>query len=258
MHVASWRSLDCTRLRQRYKTGPKGVRAITLERVKAKRQSNIRTWTSEQRSHSLDDPASNNSPSVSQRGKQLYLFNIDVLRPYLDIYRHKMYPVWPIVDVAALMQRLSTAELEPEAYTLASSVCLATTLQLGLDVEGNESMMSNPQLIVDEIEDLRRAQRYRQHVNLDAMSTSFFLHVIHLQIDHLSASTLLLREAISMAHIAALHNVAHYIDLPPWEVQDHLRKLWLLFITERCNRPSLSQITLCSIADYFQGSCDPI
>jgi hypothetical protein len=179
------------------------------------------------------DPAHVDLPLTPPVDDYPYLVGIDVLRLYLDIYRHKLYPVWPIVDVPSLVQKLQMPRLEADAYMLASSVCIATILQLQLGVESSGDAMQKPQLVVDEIEDLRRCQRYRQHPTLDAVSTSFFLHIAYLQIGHLNACTLSLREAISMAHILGLQNPGHYVDLHPREVQNHLRQLWLLFITER-------------------------
>jgi hypothetical protein len=46
-------------------------------------------------------------------------------------------------------------------------------------------------------------------------------------------STLTLREAISMAHMLDLHKPSHYETLSAEDARDHLRMLWLLFITER-------------------------
>jgi hypothetical protein len=48
-------------------------------------------------------------------------------------------------------------------------------------------------------------------------------------------STLTLREAISMAHMLDLHKPSHYevASIEDSGVEDHLRILWLLFITER-------------------------
>lgn len=168
-----------------------------------------------------------------------YTIAVKTLEIYLDIYHHKLYPVWPIVNVSSLMDRLQAVEVESGAYMLASSVCAATILQLQLAVVGNFGVLFEPQAALDEIEDLRQAQKYRQHNSLDSLSTSFFLHIAYLHLGQRTTSTLLLRETISIAHILGLHSSSHYTNLIFGVVQDHLRLWWLLFITERYGRPCL-------------------
>ena len=155
------------------------------------------------------------------------------LEPYLEIYHHKLYPVWPIVEKAPLAARLQVPQFDADAYMLALSVCVATMLQLQLQVIGADSSLLEPKSMISEVENQRQLCGYRETPSLDALSTSFFLHVAFLHIGRRPTSTLLLREAISLAHMLGLHEAAHYEGLPRWEVQDHLRKLWLLFITER-------------------------
>ncbi|KAK0817268.1 hypothetical protein LTR57_017003 [Friedmanniomyces endolithicus] len=158
-----------------------------------------------------------------------------VLGLYLDIYHHKLYPLWPIVDATSLRARLEVPIPDVEAYMLASSVCAATILQLQLAVIGTNSSKLEPKSMISEIEDLRRIHEYREQPSLDALSTSFFLHIAYLHLGRRTISTLLLREAISLAHMLDLHQLGHYAGLSCWEAQDHLRKLWLLFITERAH-----------------------
>jgi hypothetical protein len=164
-----------------------------------------------------------------------YSYKIPVahLLLYLDIYHHKLYPVWPIVNKDSIITRLCLQTPDPEAYILASSICIATILQLQLTASDLDGSLLQPELIMEEIESLRRANDYREHPSIDSLRSSFFLHVAYLHMKKQRTSTLTLREAISMAHMLDLHKASHYGVLSFEDAGDHLRILWLLFITER-------------------------
>jgi hypothetical protein len=271
-------SLDCTRLRQRLKSGPKGIKKRTLEKLTciqqahrisqdsrsdAVRPSSVGARSTAEIQHpghvepfnsgsALYVPSSDDSQSfLGSDGPQAtlprhdegatwessptypYKVSVEHLALYLDIYHHKLYPVWPIVNKSALMERLNAAVPDVEAYVLASSVCVATILQLQLTATDPSGSILQPNLIIQEIEALRQAQDYREHPTLDNLRASFFLHVAYLHMKKQRTSTLTLREAISMAHMLDLHRQSHYEGLTNDDAGEHLRVFWLLFITER-------------------------
>jgi hypothetical protein len=271
--------LDCTRVRPRLKSGPKGVKKRTLERLA--KVKGVQPCIQPLRPEDLRSLAnSNNSPvaethsppddvnHVAGNGSNLeshitepwpafdredvimdaarleqdtwtdiptypYNITVDHLLLYLDIYHHKLYPVWPIANKDSLTTRLCLLTPDPEAYVLASSICLATVLQLQLTASDLDGSLLQPELIMDEIESLRRTQDYREHPSIDSLRSSFFLHVAYLHMRKQRTSTLTLREAISVAHMLDLHKASHYENLSAEDTGDHLRMLWLLFITER-------------------------
>jgi hypothetical protein len=271
--------LDCTRIRPRLKSGPKGVKKRTLDRlakvkgaqpcVQPLRPEDLRSLANSNNSpigetHSHPDDVNH----VAGNGSNLdahttepwpafdhqdvivdavrldqdtwtdipaypYNITVDHLLLYLDIYHHKLYPVWPIANKDSLTTRLCLLTPDPEAYILASSICLATVLQLQLTASDLDGSLLQPELIMDEIESLRRTQDYREHPSIDSLRSSFFLHVAYLHMKKQRTSTLTLREAISVAHMLDLHKASHYETLSTEDAGDHLRMLWLLFITER-------------------------
>jgi hypothetical protein len=162
-----------------------------------------------------------------------YQVSVEHLTLYLDIYHHKLYPVWPIVNKSALTGRINVAVPDVEAYILASSVCIATILQLQLTATDPSGSILQPHLIIQEIEALRQAQDYREHPTLDNLRASFFLHVAYLHMKKQRTSTLTLRESISVAHMLDLHKESHYEGVSDREAGEDLRVIWLLFITER-------------------------
>lgn len=271
--------LNCTRVRPRLKSGPKGVKKRTLDKLAKVQgtQSRLRplqpedlrsltnndnpsvTWTpspSNDADHitlELPDLAMRTAepwsaideqdvtvdvgqfdpPAWDELPNYPYKITVDHLLLYLDIYHHKLYPVWPIVNKDSLTTRLCLQTPDTEAYILASSICVATILQLQLTASDLDGSLLQPELIMDEIESLRRAHDYREHPSIDSLRSSFFLHVAYLHMKKQRTSTLTLREAISMAHMLDLHRASHYEILSVEESGDHLRMLWLLFITER-------------------------
>lgn len=273
-------SLDCTRLRQRHKSGPKGIKRRTLEKLtsiqqahKVSRESGsdavrpssvdatppisklreqpghletfndgngIRVPPSEdsQAFIGFDDSQTDISQlDIGSRGiwepspDYPYQVSVEHLALYLDIYHHKLYPVWPIVSKSVLTEKLNVAIPDVETYILASSVCVATILQLQLTATDPTGSILQPNVIIQEIEALRQAQDYREHPTVDNLKTSFFLHVAYLHMKKQRTSTLTLREAVSMAHMLDLHRESHYEGND--ETTEDLRVLWLLFITER-------------------------
>jgi len=268
-------SLDCTRLRQRQKSGPKGIKKRTLERLTSIQQAHAVTqntrsdaaWplntpigdlqqqpsrvestndgnpiqepsSDEPQSYRPDDPQSTllcHDTGTAWESSPPYPYQVSVehLTLYLDIYHHKLYPVWPIVNKSALIERLSIADPDVEAYIVASSVCIATILQLQLTATDPTGSILQSHLIIQEIEALRQAQDYREHPTLDNLRAAFFLHVAYLHMKKQRTSTLTLRESISMAHMLDLHKESHYEGVPDGEADEELRVVWLLFITER-------------------------
>ncbi|KAM0718627.1 hypothetical protein Q7P37_005698 [Cladosporium fusiforme] len=164
-----------------------------------------------------------------------YQISVDHLALYLDIYHHKLYPVWPIVDKNSLLTKLVSAIPDATTYMLASSVCVATVLQLQLSATDMNGVILQPEVIIEEIESLRRTQDYRENVLREQIHVAFFLHVAHLHTKKQTTSTLTLREAISLAHILDLHRPSHYETLPKDQADEDLRILWLLFITEQAH-----------------------
>jgi hypothetical protein len=271
--------LDCTRVRPRLKSGPKGIKKKTLDKLAKTKQTrpvsyplrpeDLRPLSNVSDAPVIETPsplqivlgATEDDTGVASHstgpwpelthglpaveipecdfepwsGTSLYPYRITVdhLTLYLDIYHHKLYPVWPIVNKESLTRRLCVETPDVEAYILASSVCIATVLQLQLTAGYLESSLLQPDLIMEEIESFRRAQNYREHPSMNSLRSSFFSHVAYLHMKKQRTSTLTLREAVSMAHMLDLHKMSHYELLTPEIAADHLRVIWLLFITER-------------------------
>jgi len=156
---------------------------------------------------------------------------------YLEVYQERGYGIWPVVDVDVLLARLLTHSDDMEAYALATAICAATISQFQMDtqtgspVEGHLRMSS----AVFEAESKRARNEFdhMEQITLGSLLSTFFLHVYSADIGRMSASTILLGEAITKAHMTGLHKPSYYQALDTEQQQHSLRVYWLLFITER-------------------------
>ena len=156
---------------------------------------------------------------------------------YLEVYQERGYVIWPVVDTEVLIARLLTHPDDMEAYGLASAICAATISQFQIDaepgspVEGHFRVSSA--VFETEAKRARETSDHMEHLTIWSLLSTFFLHVYSANIGRMTASTVLLGEAITKAHIIGLYQSSHYQNMSPEEQQHNLRVYWLLFITER-------------------------
>ena len=159
---------------------------------------------------------------------------MNILAPPLYIYHVRMYPVWPIVDVEHLVFALQQdiEEKEVELYAMATAVAAATVAQLRLGSGSLPDGTTTADTFTAHC--LQARSQYKSKVNLNAVRTSFFLHVYYENQQSGGCESLLyLREAISLAQMMNLHHESSYRGLSLDEQQIRRRALWLLFVTER-------------------------
>ncbi|KAM5376741.1 hypothetical protein ACJZ2D_005364 [Fusarium nematophilum] len=288
----------CSHLRRRKKPGPKGPRKRTKEAILQIQQALEQAQTQEgheSRSEigTASTPRASSSSPNSQSDLVMPCHHSENLAPhqpngrvplstfqfYLNIYQSHLHVVWPIIDWEALLVRLIDVD-DLAAYALAASVCAATMAQLRLSVVNTDGY--SRQSMAYEAEKTRFMLDYPKHQTIDALLTCFFLHVFYSNKGKTTKSTLLLREAITYAHILGLHQDEFYIDSPPDATQYHLRIAWILFITDRAHSlqhdlpptfklsPTLPELrpnqdaglgsafcSLCRLFQSFDDACPP-
>ncbi|RYP75476.1 hypothetical protein DL771_002361 [Monosporascus sp. 5C6A] len=148
--------------------------------------------------------------------------DLEELINFLAIFQERLYPVWPIVDVAPLISKLSKERSDPRAHILADSIRLATAAQLRRDTAASLDALSTRLAICD------------HQMDLTSVQTSFFLHIIHEnEIPGGTKSQIYLRQAITVAQMMRLDRESSYTGLSEIEQQMRRRILWLLYVTER-------------------------
>ncbi|KAF2010132.1 hypothetical protein BU24DRAFT_357367 [Aaosphaeria arxii CBS 175.79] len=291
--AASW---DCTYLKTHGKSGPKGPRRTTeaaIRRLQERNRSNFELHRSDSET-SLDSgsPSTADIPLVDhlpigdsnldgtgwpdilspplhpaiQREPQR--ISTSCISQYLEIFRERGYPIWPVIDTEPLIARLLTAPEDMEAYGLACAVCAVTISQFQIDsepgspVEGHFRVTSA--LFAEEAKRARELSDHLEHVTIWSVLGSFFLHVHSANVGRMSTSTNLLGEAITKAHIIGLHRIQHYHTMDTEQEQHSLRVYWLLFITERAHSiqhdvPTMLRRTpgLPQMVDLHDGAVTP-
>ncbi|ORY68384.1 uncharacterized protein BCR38DRAFT_334977, partial [Pseudomassariella vexata] len=139
----------------------------------------------------------------------------------LEIYRLRLYPIWPIVDVQELQVQLTSGD-NPRSRPLATAMRLAATAQLRLESTSPEEV---PRTSLEDGDG---------NVDLTCLRIAFFLHIYHEnQKPGGGKSMLYLRQALTIAQVMRLDRESSYAALPEAEQQLRRRVLWLLFVTER-------------------------
>ncbi|KAF1919958.1 hypothetical protein BDU57DRAFT_156788 [Ampelomyces quisqualis] len=262
--AASW---DCTYLKTHGKSGPKGPRRTTEAAIR-RLQERSKSSQDDSRSNSeasfdasspgttelsyidrlppISDADPNGtgwpdmfSPTFATAHSEPQRISTSCISQYLDVYQVRGYGIWPVVDAEALTARLLTHPDDIEAYGLATAICAAVVSQFSIDgepgspVEGHYHVSSRS--FEKESKNARDDSDHLENVSIFSILGSFFLHVYSANIGRMNASTTLLGEAITKAHILGLHKTVYYTAMSPGQVQHALRVYWLLFITERAH-----------------------
>jgi hypothetical protein len=205
--------IACTFKKLQGTRGPRSLRAKTFQKI-----SEIQDGDGQPASNSAGAPANNfPEPPTSPGNEQPSLLEA------IEIYRLRLYPIWPIVDVQELQEGL-TAGI-PQLCLLATAIRLATVAQLRLD---SVSPNDVPRMSLED---------YDNNLDLDSLRIAFFMHIYHENQASGGAgggkSLLYLRQAITISQVMCLERESSYVGLPEAEQQMRRRILWLLFVTER-------------------------
>ncbi|EXV03328.1 Zn(2)-Cys(6) zinc finger domain protein [Metarhizium robertsii] len=252
------RGLDCTSLRTRGKRGPKGPRSATCHKINegvGRLTRNSVTPRPLTGSGSSPGSASSNeaassldfmAPTCPRR------LPIDAYCKYLKIFRDRLYPVWPVVDVDDLIAKLILDVNDLESYALAASVCAASIAQLRLPehTELCEATISSYQFARD-AQTIREQYDYRECQKLSSILTPFFLHVYFANASKIRTAAVYLRESILSVHWLGLDRQETYESLEQKERSLKLRIFWILFISERPvldpDKVAIAQSDLCAL-----------
>lgn len=247
------RSLPCTTFRVKRKRGPKGPRQTTNNKVR-EFQRHLQESPPESEGptpFSMGSPDESPSPRPCSAEKPAVgpalVYRRQPLAAYcrfLDVFRTRMYSVWPIVSCDALVRRLIEDEDDYESWTLAASVCAGVIAQLRLPEHHWDRGQAHPGSTTSpgpvsshgfaaDAEHFRTRYDYREQISVSSLLASFFLHIFYANDDRLRAAGLYMRESLTQAHILGLHRSDTYIAMPEDDRELCLRVYWVLFISER-------------------------
>ncbi|KAF3904068.1 hypothetical protein ABW20_dc0110491 [Dactylellina cionopaga] len=222
---------DCTFLTVRRKRGPKGPRRATGEKIQQLQDELISKRLAVTNTHSEFADPQRNSKSENENSKPAYE---DYVR-YIEIFRQRLYSVWPVLDCESLVKQLAEDQNDFEAHALAASLCSAVIAQLRLPEHGAEKLLGAVTSFefAEEAQLLRRKFEYRETYSTASVLTSFFLHIYYANAEKLRSAGFFLREAIGCAQGLQMEEPEIYHPIWTQENQLKLRIFWVLFISER-------------------------
>lgn len=208
--------LDCTYSRPVLKRGPKTSKLTQRCNWKwrAEGQKLPRIANSYPNSDSVGI-AAEVSASCYLKTERLAL---PILKPIIECYSSRLYPVWPVLYASSLLARLEDVETNTLAslgslsciddiYIMALALCSATMAQLNLGEMEDMSSHVTSEYFEKECNRLRALTSYRENPSVEGALTSFFLHVYHARADNRNASMLFLQEGISIARLLRLDRI---------------------------------------------------
>jgi hypothetical protein len=155
---------------------------------------------------------------------------------YLDVFRSRLYPIWPIIALDKLKSQLTESNADDAPFSLAAALCAATMAQLGLhrqDSSTGHLALVNATDFQKECIRIRSRLDHYEEASIDALLISLFLHMYYANTGNITAATLSLREAIAYAHMLNLGRNITSNTLHTEAEQRSLRTFWVLFVTER-------------------------
>ena len=224
------RSVVCSSLRTRKKRGPKGPRSRTSEKIESFQQQlqKEKEQNSKARWREVATPESIPETNFAHR------FTFEDYSPLLEVFRQRLYCIWPIVSYDDLVLKLRNDPSDFESYSLASALCAAVIAQLRLQEYTTPIGLATSKNFEAEAQRLRQRFDHHEHYTLSSLLTSFFLHIYFANCDKLRTAGFYLRESLTYAHGLQLQHPNTYANVGPAKRQFMLRTYWILFISERC------------------------
>ncbi|KAK9242598.1 hypothetical protein V1506DRAFT_464399 [Lipomyces tetrasporus] len=236
-------SLECSYLKTRRRSGPKQLRSTTLEAIKLSQDGELSSCTPAM-SPLLSDRklvpvilfSSSNSLQAIPAASMVQNFEprirLEALKHYVDIYRKRLYSVWPIIDLTDMYTKIDYDYQDGRFYSLICAVCAATMAQLNLlplpDGISHE-------LLAQESIRAKAIVGYTEDASVNDILVPFFLHSYYMSVKRDKTSFLYLREAIAMVHVLRLHLEDTYAEMQYAEEQKMRMLYFCLLVTERGN-----------------------
>jgi hypothetical protein len=176
---------------------------------------------------------------------------LKIYERFLQVFRQRLYSVWPIVSHDELLERLKNNHNDYESHALAAALCSAVIAQLRLPehVVSFDSISSSE--LAAESRRLRRLFEYQEHFTIQSLLTSFFLHIYFANADKLRTAGFYLRETLTYVHGLKLHQPDSYTMLCARERQIRLRVFWIVFVSERFVRQNIGEVAAHEIQDLL-------
>ncbi|KAF2756449.1 hypothetical protein EJ05DRAFT_440940 [Pseudovirgaria hyperparasitica] len=160
-----------------------------------------------------------------------------LLHKCINLFFQNMYPIFPLVHEATFRAKLGNpGELETIDRVLILAMCALSIIQVSDVAWGNlshDSRMTKGKDLIRQALELRLTCDFTEMSSLAGILTSLFLQTAYFELRRRRSSWFYLREAITLAQAARLHEASGYEGMDYVERICAQRIYAILFITER-------------------------
>ncbi|WVW79632.1 hypothetical protein I302_101601 [Kwoniella bestiolae CBS 10118] len=160
-----------------------------------------------------------------------------LVKPQLEIFFERVYPMIPIFPRTYVMGRLSDVESHQNRTFVAlilSMVSLSLIHPLKPEeVQNRPTRAKQSKTLMDEVIRLRSKWDWASQASVEGATTSYMLFGTMFELGHAEGARLRLKEAIGIGELLRLDEVRTYTGVEPDEARRRMRLYWVLGITER-------------------------
>lgn len=158
-----------------------------------------------------------------------------LIRPQLEIFFTRIFPMIPVYTRAEILARL---EYDLQDRTFVALVLSMSALSLVHPLEASE-MPQKPMrskqaaMLLDEACRLSARWDYGCNATIENVLTSYLMFGTLFELGHASGARMRLRESISMGEGMRLDDAESYAGISAVEARRRMRMYWILAVTER-------------------------
>lgn len=158
-----------------------------------------------------------------------------LLHRCVDLFFTNIYPIFPLIDEQSFRAKLQNpADLPVVDRVLVLAMCSLVVVHVsGWPDLSHESRVDLGKRLVEQAVSLRMTCDFTESTSLSGILASLFLQTTYFELRRRKSSWFYMREAITLAQAARLHEEAGYVEMTNIERICAMRTYCLLFITER-------------------------
>ncbi|WWC63758.1 uncharacterized protein I303_106363 [Kwoniella dejecticola CBS 10117] len=160
-----------------------------------------------------------------------------LIKPQLEIFFERIYPMMPIFSPTFIFGRLSDVEAH-QNRTFVALILAMCSLSLIHPLKPDEvpqrtTRAKQSKTLMDEVLRLRSKWDWSSQASVESATTSYMLFGTMFELGHAEGARLRLKEAIGIGELLKLDDIRTYVGIEADEARRRMRLFWVLGITER-------------------------
>jgi hypothetical protein len=159
-----------------------------------------------------------------------------LIRPQLEVFFERVYPMIPVFPHDEVMSRINGAGLNDRDFVAMILTMTALSLVHPLKLEEAAQKPTRARqatMLLDEACRLSARWDYGCASTIEGVLTSYLMFGTLFELGHAAGARMRLRESISMGEAMKLDEPSAYAGLEPREARRRMRMYWILAVTER-------------------------